>query len=162
MVPWFPGYLAAWLPGCLAPWLLAGSLAPWLLGCLASWLPGSRVVPRDPPDPRTWLPGLAPGRPERAPREDPADPGPGGRKRTGLQPQAVWGGGRRGTQAWPGVEPRRGDFRPPSPYYKALALKPLAPGPRSRTQNPGSRSEGSRYPGFSSGVSRYTGLAKEP
>ena len=37
------------------------------------------MVPQEPPDPRTWLPGLALGRPETLPPEDPADPGPGGR-----------------------------------------------------------------------------------
>ena len=82
-----PGSLAAWLPGSL----------------MALWLPGSRAA---------W----APGRPETRPREDPADPGSGGQKRTGLQPQAVWKGGG---QAWDsGVR----ICRTPPPY-KAKALK---------------------------------------
>ena len=39
-----------------------------------------------------WLPGgQAPGRPETVLLEDPADPGSGGQKRTGLQPQAFVG-----------------------------------------------------------------------
>ena len=70
-----PGSLSPWL-GCLTPWL-PGSLATLLPGCLAPWLTGS------------WLVGcLAPGRPETVPREDPADLGSGGQKRTGLQPQS--------------------------------------------------------------------------
>ena len=111
----FPCILAPWPPGGMAPGRLETTL-------------------RDPPDPRTWLPGLAPGRPEMVPREDPADSGPGGQKRMGLQPQSLWQG-CGGTIFWT------------THCYKSFAFE--NPGPRARTKN-------SRYPGPSRD-SRYPG-----
>ena len=123
LAPWIPtllaplllGCLAASLPGSLARWLPDSFMAPWLLGVLAPGRP--EMAPRDFPDPRTWFPGLAKGRPEMVPYEDPADPGSGGQKRTGLQPLSCLGEG-----GGAGVRARRGNFPDPPLHSKAKAL----------------------------------------
>ena len=77
-----------------------GSLAAWLSGSLmALCLPGSRAA---------WAQG---GAETHRPREDPADPGSGGQKRTGLEPQSF--------------PPRGGGdvFGGPPPSYKSFGFK---------------------------------------
>ena len=92
------------------------------------------MVPQEPPDPRTWLPGLALGRPETLQREDPADPGPGGRFPLFFKGNEVSteGGGQGGAT---------GFSKTPLPTINPsdLETRNLDPGPRSRTQNPGPR-----------------------
>ena len=78
--PYIAGSLAPWLPGCLAPYWIYGSLAPGQLG--------PREVGNG-PEGTSGSQDVAPrSGPKEIPREDPADPGPGGSKRTGLQPQS--------------------------------------------------------------------------
>ena len=88
-------------------------LAPWIPSLLAAWLQGSLAV--------RLLPGsLAPRRlGPTVPQEDPADPGSGGRKRTGLQPQAVWEGRGGGD----GVRDQQDFPETFSPYIKSKDLE---------------------------------------
>ena len=125
LVPWLPGCLASWLPGSLAPCrpapLLPGSLAPWLPGFLAPWLPGGSTGPSGSQD---VVSRSGPREAGKGPAGGSGGSRPGRPETHGTAATGCLGGGRRGF------------FRPPSPYYKALALKPLAPGLRSRIQDP--------------------------
>ena len=115
------GCLAPWLPSSVVPWLPGSLVASWLTSCLApllpaAWLPGSLAA---------WLPSCLISRwPETVPRADPENPGPGGQKHTGTQPQSF--------------EPPRGqggDRREFSgPHSKAKASIQV---PQPRIQDPG-------------------------